>query len=514
MFTATPNAITAGDSSLLSWTVAGATQVTLDPGSIAVAGSSYSVSPSITTTYVLTASNNSGTVSSSVVMTVYPVDNVTVYPSIASMNTEGVRDFVANSSGGVTWSVDEAPNGGAIDATGYYTAPSEAGVFHVRATSSVNPLVSKTAVVSVYFSDAGTLDYEFGYEGTVSIRGPDDAGFIASSVLVDPNHLLLIVGSAPGSQQGLAVRFFLDGGLDSTFGAPATPGYALLGSGTPVRPAPLGFGYAVPMKPSSGKAYMYDQISIFGSVNRIDLSSVLPTQGVFTDSAPGSQGYGSVFISGYGGNAYVASVQLDGGLNRQFGDGGIVSISVNSPVYIAPRSDWGVVAGTAFGSWYDWQISPGGATSSLAPVFVQPNAYAGPLTSFMGGRFVFSALQGSGTQASSVLGMLSPDGGLDPSFGDGGLLALPDMPKSAPISLFTDDRGEIESAWSSSGCAVAQYLADGQPDPAFGGGTVVMESLPGEVLTTCGGLVQGKLGETLGVANCADGSAILFAIWH
>jgi len=514
-FAASPNPISAGNPTLLTWTVTGATQLTLDPGSILVSGSSYSVSPTVTTTYVLSATNSSGTVAANVEVTVYPFDAVSVSPAVANMNTGGARTFSASSSSGVEWSVDEGTNGGSIDSLGHYTAPLHAGTFHIRATSAVNPLASASSVANVYFPDAGSPNYGFGDEATVWFRGPDDAGFVVTSMLVDPNRLLLVVGKSPATQQGLAARFFLDGGLDSTFGAPISPGYAVLGAGTPVRPAPLGFSYAVPIQPSGGKGFTYAKVSLQGGVTIIDLSPAMPTQGVFTDSVRGNPSNTSVFISGYGSNAYVASIQLDGGLNPQFGDGGLISIHVNAATYLGLRSDWGLVAGTAFGNWFDWEISPDGATSSYSPVGVQPNASSGPLASFSRDRFVFSASQGSlGSHPSTVLGMLLPDAGLDPSFGDGGLLTRLDMPTSAPVALFADDRGEIEAAWSSSGCAVAQYVANGDADPAFGGGTLVYVTVPGPALVNCGGIVQGDSAETLGVANSTDGSAILFSIWH
>ncbi len=60
-FIATPNVIAAGDAAVLSWDVTGATEVTITPGigSVATSGSS-SVSPAVTTSYTLTATNNVG----------------------------------------------------------------------------------------------------------------------------------------------------------------------------------------------------------------------------------------------------------------------------------------------------------------------------------------------------------------------------------------------------------------------------------------------------------------------
>src|SRR5205807_837189 len=58
-FTATPATITAGQLATLSWTVFGATTVSMDNGVGDVSNvTSKSVSPTQTTTYILTASNS------------------------------------------------------------------------------------------------------------------------------------------------------------------------------------------------------------------------------------------------------------------------------------------------------------------------------------------------------------------------------------------------------------------------------------------------------------------------
>lgn len=70
-FGAAPNVITLGDSTTLSWTVAGAVQLSVQPGNVDVTGStSLVVSPAATTSYVLTATNSVGSVQASTSVTV------------------------------------------------------------------------------------------------------------------------------------------------------------------------------------------------------------------------------------------------------------------------------------------------------------------------------------------------------------------------------------------------------------------------------------------------------------
>jgi hypothetical protein len=77
---------------------------------------------------------------------------VDLTPSSAQLRPSAARDFIATVTGtantSVQWQVAEA-NGGAIDASGHYTAPPSAGTFHVVATSVADPTVKGTATVTV-----------------------------------------------------------------------------------------------------------------------------------------------------------------------------------------------------------------------------------------------------------------------------------------------------------------------------------------------------------------------------
>lgn len=63
-FTATPSSITVGSSSVLAWSVTGATSLTINGST--VTGSSETVTPSVTTVYTLAAHNSNGTSTASV----------------------------------------------------------------------------------------------------------------------------------------------------------------------------------------------------------------------------------------------------------------------------------------------------------------------------------------------------------------------------------------------------------------------------------------------------------------
>lgn len=79
--------------------------------------------------------------------------DVVVTPDPARVAPSGTQQFAAAVTGtantSVTWTIREAPAGGAIGSTGLYTAPSTTGTFHVRATSVADPTVYGEAVVTV-----------------------------------------------------------------------------------------------------------------------------------------------------------------------------------------------------------------------------------------------------------------------------------------------------------------------------------------------------------------------------
>jgi hypothetical protein len=73
-FSVEPSVITAGQAATLQWNVTGATTVSIDPGigNVALSGSE-AVSPTETTTYIITASNDEGSMTATAVLTVNPM---------------------------------------------------------------------------------------------------------------------------------------------------------------------------------------------------------------------------------------------------------------------------------------------------------------------------------------------------------------------------------------------------------------------------------------------------------
>jgi hypothetical protein len=86
-FSANPATITSGQTATLSWSVSGATSLSISPSVGAVSGSSVSVTPTSTTTYTLTAVNTAGAVAATTTVTVNsptPTDTTAPVASITS----------------------------------------------------------------------------------------------------------------------------------------------------------------------------------------------------------------------------------------------------------------------------------------------------------------------------------------------------------------------------------------------------------------------------------------------
>jgi hypothetical protein len=106
--------------------------------------------------HVIATSQGDTTQTATATVNVAPLA-VTVFPSSDVLGPLGVRAFSAtvntslNTS--VTWSVQEGAAGGAITASGQYTAPNTTGLFHTVATSVQDP--SKNAIANVTIVSSG-----------------------------------------------------------------------------------------------------------------------------------------------------------------------------------------------------------------------------------------------------------------------------------------------------------------------------------------------------------------------
>ncbi len=174
-FTVSPAVITPGQSATLSWSVTGADSVRIDPsvGNVPASGSQQ-VSPSSTTTYMLTASNSAGIITDSTTLSVttylspgstyfgypvYPAPYVTGMPVIVSFAayppviTYGESSTLSwDVSGADTVSIDQGV--GEVPLTGsMVVTPINTTYFTLTATNSSGSNYA-SALVTVYPSNS------------------------------------------------------------------------------------------------------------------------------------------------------------------------------------------------------------------------------------------------------------------------------------------------------------------------------------------------------------------------
>ncbi len=154
---ANPAVLSSGGSAALQWNVMGADTVSIDQGigNVPVSGTQL-ITPTQTTTYTLTASNTSGTLTKSFVVTVNPPIVADLTSSPANINVGQSSTLTWNVTGADSVSIDQGigqvPSSGSRVVTPYSTTS-----YNLTANSSCC-IVSKAATVTV-----GTVyPYQYG----------------------------------------------------------------------------------------------------------------------------------------------------------------------------------------------------------------------------------------------------------------------------------------------------------------------------------------------------------------
>jgi plastocyanin len=141
--------VTGAVNTAVTWSVSGSSC-----GSV-TAGGVYTAPGAATSCVVTAAAVAAPSVRGSAVVTVTgtpPPVAITISPATAAIAACRTVAFTATVTGSTnraaTWAVQEA-NGGTISASGTYTAPTDAGVYHVIGTAAADPTRTATATVTV-----------------------------------------------------------------------------------------------------------------------------------------------------------------------------------------------------------------------------------------------------------------------------------------------------------------------------------------------------------------------------
>jgi len=159
-FDASPATILAGDPATLSWSVTGATSLSIDKGVGSVTGQTHiSVKPETTTTYTLTATNSGGSITKSTTVTVSTsplAPTLQAQPRDASVYTSQTATFTVEAYGSAPlayqWRKNDIEITGATSAS--YTTPAtvdadSGATFSVVVSNSVDSVTSSEATLTV-----------------------------------------------------------------------------------------------------------------------------------------------------------------------------------------------------------------------------------------------------------------------------------------------------------------------------------------------------------------------------
>jgi len=151
-FTVSPTSINSGQTATLSWSVTGSTALSIDQGVGTVTGlNSRSVAPTSSTTYILTASNSAGSVTSSATLTVNQSAVAPVIPSFIASPTS----ITSGSTSTLSWTVTGTSPTlsinqgiGTVTGTSKTVSPTATTTYTLTASNSAGT-VTKTAAVTV-----------------------------------------------------------------------------------------------------------------------------------------------------------------------------------------------------------------------------------------------------------------------------------------------------------------------------------------------------------------------------
>jgi hypothetical protein len=155
-FWASPSTVNSRQPTTLNWTVTGANFLTLTPSVGAVTGTSVIMSPAVTTTYTLTATNIFGSRVATVVVTVAPQSLLAILSFTATP-----AKLIGDQTSTLSWIVTAAtglsiaPGIGPVTGTSVTVSPSATTTYTLTA---VNPYGSRTATVTVMVGTLPAID--------------------------------------------------------------------------------------------------------------------------------------------------------------------------------------------------------------------------------------------------------------------------------------------------------------------------------------------------------------------
>ena len=349
---------------------------------------------------------------------------------------------------------------------------------------------------------AGALDTTFGNQGFVTTGLTSSGGDTAEAIVIQPSNGDIIVGGDTGGQTAMGLaRYTSSGSLDPTFGS---GGKLLLNQGAGVRSLALQSNGDLIVGGFGGKGMTIARLTPSGAL----------------DSTFGKKGIVTVETSGV---AWGVAIQPDGKIVTV----GAVNGTTNCDFYVSRFNADGSVD-KSFGSAGSVVTNVNGHYDQAQAVAIQPNG-AIVVAGFADSTGSYHQVAGTG-QFAAV--RYNPNGGLDQTFGTGGIVVTSLNGNatlgSRGVDAEADDvivqpDGKIVltgGAYSTLGhyFALVRYNSDGSLDTTFGtGGESVQTATSGVIqasglglepdgkIVVAGAVFQAPYGNEVAVYN-PDGS--------
>ncbi|MBX4191246.1 MAG: hypothetical protein KW804_00375 [Candidatus Doudnabacteria bacterium] len=189
-FVASPTTITQGGASTLSWTVTNATSLSINQGIGTVTGTTRSVSPTATTTYILTATNASGSVTANTTVTVNIPPTVTISASPTSINQGQSSTLTWSSTNATTCTASGSWTGTGATSGTLVVTPNATATYTLTCTGPAGTTQPSSAVVTVTalppldftMSNGGSKTVNQGSVVTNTVTSTLSAGATAATV--------------------------------------------------------------------------------------------------------------------------------------------------------------------------------------------------------------------------------------------------------------------------------------------------------------------------------------------
>jgi uncharacterized delta-60 repeat protein len=348
---------------------------------------------------------------------------------------------------------------------------------------------------------SGDLDSTFGTGGIAITFGPSDR---ANALIQQPDGKLVVAGNSSGDgvNHVLLVRCHPNGSVDAAFG-PGGKVTTTIGSGS---------GANALIQQPDGKLV----VAGFSSSLTGGSPGVLLVRYLIDGRLDATFGVGGIVTTDFGGGARATALvqQSDGKL--VVAGSSTITFNFDNTILARYHPDGSLDATFGVGGKVSVNLGSDGIASAV-------NETVSALLLQADGKLVVTGSWLTRVTPSTLfVARFQPDGNLDPSFGQGGLVTSYEgsgghAPRSGGRAVIQQPDGRLVVAGfrevpsrMSAGTLLARFLPDGRMDPAFGTAGMVITDVGVPAFSTSDALIQQPDGKLVIVGHVAGGPIDMF----